>query len=272
MKKATLIPALILAPTVALLVSFESAAQSLAMPPLSASASQMLTLASNLTHRIYDGDKVMHLVDTVASTEQDLGPQLDKLTLSFAARYSSEDIYSPSHPLNPVAAYIAETGYETPLYTQVNRSLRSGKKPSKVLQAFIDQLESSLDLFPSIKAVSYRGAIYSKRVTDTYQPGVTFTEKGYFSTSLSANIAKRFLKPVIGGTAGNPVLYVVYGNSGKPISLVAAEYYDEFEILYRKSTRFCVTGRSSPTKESKTLIVFLSEVSTDCSEVTQNQL
>lgn len=79
-------------------------------------------------------------------------------------------------------------------------------------------------------------------------------EKGYFLTSVSLSVAKKFL---------------VYndGRSEKSISQINPEYRGEAEILYRKNTNFCVTGRSTPATKEGVLIVLLREVKTDCSEL-----
>lgn len=233
------------------------------------SAEVITSLTKKVTHTNYDGDKLLPLFFDFANTQTGAVDFIEEKASVFLKTYERDfdDLLSPENPIAPAAQYILDSGFGEPLYTQVNRTLRAGKKPSKDLQDFIDRLEKSLDLFPSVEALSFRGAIYGKRVTDTYQPGVTIEEKAYFSTSLSAQVAQRFLNPIIAEAKGTPVLYVVYGYSGKPIFLVSSEYREEEELLYRPKTRFCVTGRSTLTKKEKILVVVLRQVQRDCSEL-----
>lgn len=232
-------------------------------------AETIASLTKEVTSANYDGDKLLSIFFNITNTKTDSVDLIEEKASVFLKTYEREfdDLLSSENPIAPAAQYILDSGFGEPLYTQVNRTLRSGKKPSKDLQDFIERLEKALDLFPSVETLSFRGAIYGKRVTDTYQPGVTLVEKAYFSTSLSAQVARRFLNPIISETKGTPVLYVVYGYSGKPIFLVSSEYRDEEELLYRPKTRFCVTGRSNLTKNEKILIVILREVQKDCSEL-----
>ncbi|MBO9666616.1 MAG: hypothetical protein J7501_07355 [Bdellovibrio sp.] len=222
-----------------------------------------------MTAQSFDGEKLLGTlkaaqVEDLIKTSVLSGELMKRAPKDFDQLLST--IYQEENPYYPLVKYMEEPGDGTAIYTTINRTLRSGKKPSKSLQEFINHLEASLNLLPSIQTLSYRGAIYGKKVTGQYQPGVTFEEKGYFSTSVRMAVAERFLKDELGEQKGDGVLYVIYGTTGKPLSVVADAYTDEAEILYRAKTRFCVTGRSTLTK-SKVLMVFLREVQNSCDDL-----
>ncbi|WP_413612897.1 ADP-ribosyltransferase [Bdellovibrio sp. HCB-110] len=235
----------------------------------SETSKNIIELTKKVTVPLYEGNKLLALLNETTAEEEALSEALDS---EFAKRAPPDfddkimDIVTGQHELSPIAQYIAEPGDGDPLYTKINRSLRSGKKLSKGLADFVAKFEGALDKIPSVHALSYRGAIYSKKVTSAYLPGSTLAEKGYFSTSVSLSVAKKFLVNN-DGRSGKPVLYVIYGENGKSISQINPEYQGEAEILYRKNTNFCVTGRSTPATKEEVLIVLLREVKTDCSEL-----
>ncbi len=123
-------------------------------------------------------------------------------------------------------------------YLDVNRHLRQNKgiNPSE----FAQHLDMALSKIENFRGLVYRSTDLPDDVFGAYKTALKqrtfFIEYGFLSSSKSELVAKE--------SYTDNYLFEIYGKNGKPIEKIAKfglnSFDNEFEILFRKNTKFRV--------------------------------
>lgn len=123
----------------------------------------------------------------------------------------------------------------------VNGRLRDGQTGDPFMASLddlSDTLSSALAKLPDHQGVTYRGTGLSPEILDRIQPGGTFTDAGFGSSSIDVNVAMERAS-----WAETPVLFTIDGKSGKDITDLSSNHA-EVEVLFDKGTTFDVVSKS----------------------------
>ena len=135
--------------------------------------------------------------------------------------------------------YLAIRGYTSNLYRQINPALRSGD-PGE-WQTLVDSASSGMDKLAA-NGYGYQGTVIrnatftDEQVASMFQPGGTFADKGFLSTTSNPD----------GVFMGNVTFHV---QSETGVSVAELSDYPESEILFKPNTTFNVLDA---TKDSTT--------------------
>ena len=141
--------------------------------------------------------------------------------------------------------------YTGPAYAQINGTLRTGKKLSKTNQEVVNKLNEAFAQ-PEAKAKEnftvYRGITSTQLQHLTM--GSTMTDKGFVSTSSSANEAKKF-------AGADGALMEIRVKKGQPAMSVkdTSVYPSEKEVMLPANTSFKVVGKKIGPEGRPVLIV-----------------
>ena len=136
--------------------------------------------------------------------------------------------------------------YKDAYFAYINNHL-NGKSEMNIedLDGWVDGIDSAIEKFNvTDDLVAYRGTS-SKHYNDL-NAGDVFTEKGYYSTSLSESVAEEF-KDETSARGGNPVMVEVRVPKGaKAIYLGhnGGDNFDENELLVARDTKYKVIDKS----------------------------
>lgn len=140
-----------------------------------------------------------------------------------------------------------------PIWQSTNRKLRTGEPMTADQAEFATELIEGLKALPSIEVLSFRGALLQKKYFDLYQEGQIYLDKAFSSTSLDPQIASGFSGT---GTIDRwSTLFIIYGKSGRFISLFKPENIHEQEILFPASTPFKVMKKIIDEQTQSAVIV-----------------
>jgi hypothetical protein len=145
--------------------------------------------------------------------------------------------------------YLAIRGYTSNLYSQINPALRSGAAGD--WQILADNASSGMDKLVA-NGYGYQGTVVRNamftddQVASMFQPGGTFTEKGFMSTTSNMD----------GVFSGN-VTFHVQSETGVSVASVS-QYAEESEVLFKPNTTFNVLDATQD-PATKTWNVFMTE-------------
>ncbi|MGY4103807.1 ADP-ribosyltransferase, partial [Nocardia sp. R16R-3T] len=128
----------------------------------------------------------------------------------------------------------------------INGALRSGKPLTAEQQAEVNQLNSTLDKFPSYGGRVTRRTDMSEEELAKYQPGHTIEEPAFTSSSATPNAAK-----------DRPIEFQIQSENGKYIGHNSS-VPEEQEVLFRSGTEFMVVDRFED-KATGRLIIQMAE-------------
>lgn len=140
-------------------------------------------------------------------------------------------------------------------YLGLNKQLRQSK--GQIISEFAQHLDNALLKIENYVGLVYRSTDLPEEVFEEYKTAFRlrtfYTEYGFFSSSQSEFIAKE--------NYVNDFFFKIFSKNGKPIEKIAkfgvSSFDNEYEILFRKNTRFKVL---EITKFQKYTLIILREV------------
>lgn len=153
-----------------------------------------------------------------------------------------------------IMRYIDPQDDGEPIWKSVNRKLRTAEAMTPDQIQFTQDLTKALETLPSVNVISYRGAALQQKYFDLYQEGQTYVDKAFSSTSLDPDIAVGFSE-----SSSTPdtwsTIFIIYGKTGRYISLFKPENIHEHEILFKPSTPFKVIRKIQDIQKRSAIIV-----------------
>lgn len=149
----------------------------------------------------------------------------------------------------PLFQYSAgdESG-EEPMYERVNRDLRDTKPDTAQTKEWTLTMRQALARLPRFEGVSFRGTrLTAERVTKYYSLNNSAGDRAFISSSLSSEVAFRFARPrpeEPGDDQKVALIFVIEGQTGRPVSAFAFMHSHEQEILFANGTPMTVVGIS----------------------------